>query len=416
MRSEAAEALSSLAAAVDGVRRCSGLGLEGEELTEFLRGVFQLSNRLESAFTSLVGELDRSERERLHGEHTCMAWLREELHLTDGAAYGRVRLARTLPSRPETASAFDRGEIGYQHAVAVTRTLDKIVAGGTEAEVAETLLLEQALACTSRELEDFGKDLRHRLNPREVASEEDRAHEHRWFDIRQRWDGSYEFSGHAGVEQGARLQTAVEGVLGKRAKDDHRKAGQRRMDGLDELARRALDSGELPTRAGQKPHLVVSATLETLRGDPGSAAALLNWKTPISGEMLRRIASDAELTAMLVDEKGNPLWLGRRRRTASDKQFQALIHRDRRCRWPGCRRDADHCQGHHRFPWARGGGTNIDELALFCPLHHALWSQGYRPKRLPDGRVITVPPGEAPDLWFGPAVAERPPPVDPVGP
>src|SRR5919109_3111280 len=104
-------------------------------------------------------------------------------------------------------------------------------------------------------------------------------------------------------------------------------------------ARRALDSGELPARAGQKPHLLVSTTLETLRGDPGAGVALLNWKTPISGELVRRIATDAELIPMLVDQQGNPLWLGRRRRTSTDKQFLALMHRDRRCRWPGCNRE-----------------------------------------------------------------------------
>ena len=419
MRSEAAGALAALAAAVDGVCACASLGLASEELTELLRGVFREGNRLDFASTSLVGSLDHSEQERLNGQAVCQAWLRDELHLSEGAAVGRVRLARSLPSRPETAAAFARGTIGYSHAVTVTRALDQIERGGVAAEfvdMAESLLVEQASECDSGQLRDFSKDLRHRLNPREVAAEEEAAHEFRFCDIRQRRDGSFEFSGHAGVEQGTRLRTAIDGVLGPRAKDDGRSPGQRRMDGLDELARRALDSGDLPSRAGQKPHLLVSTTLETLRGDPGAGVALLNWKTPISGELVRRIATDAFWTGMVRDQQGNPLWLGRRRRTASDKQFQALMHRDRRCRWPGCNRDPDHCQGHHRRPWVRGGETNLEDLALFCPLHHALWTRGYRPKRLPDGRVITVPPGDALQPQFGPAVAERPPPVDPIGP
>ncbi|MBO0704246.1 MAG: hypothetical protein J2P39_02895, partial [Candidatus Dormibacteraeota bacterium] len=78
MRSKAAEVLGSLAAAVDGVRECAGLGLESEELTELLRGVFQQGNRLEAAFTALVGALDRSEQERLHGQAVCQAWLHDE--------------------------------------------------------------------------------------------------------------------------------------------------------------------------------------------------------------------------------------------------------------------------------------------------------------------------------------------------
>src|SRR5215218_7210386 len=130
MRSEAAEALKLLDQAVDRVRRCCDLGLEGEELTGLLRGIFERQNSLEAAFTALVGELDRSEQRRLHGQHTCAAWLRDQLHLSDGAAYGRVRLARTLPERPETAAAFAGGQIGYQHTMVITRTLDRIEVGG----------------------------------------------------------------------------------------------------------------------------------------------------------------------------------------------------------------------------------------------------------------------------------------------
>src|SRR5437764_7404043 len=125
MRSEVADRLAALAAAVDGVAECSGLGLAGEELTELLRGVFREGNRLEAASTSLVGALDRSEQERLHGQGVCQAWLHEELHLTDGAAYGRVRLARALRSRPDAAAAFEAGAIGYSHPVTATRSLHR---------------------------------------------------------------------------------------------------------------------------------------------------------------------------------------------------------------------------------------------------------------------------------------------------
>src|SRR5919197_1554636 len=213
---------------------------------------------------------DRLEQERLNGQGVCQAWLAGELHVSEGAAHGRVRLARALPTRPETAAAFDAGAIGFSHAVTVTRTLDRVARGGVEAELvdlAESLLVERARESDPDQLRDFAKDLRHRLNPREVAAEEDAAHEFRFFDIRKRRDGSFEFSGHTGVEQGTRLRTAIEGVLGRKRKGDGRSAGRRRMDALDELARRALDSGELPARAGQKPHLLVSTTLETLRGD-----------------------------------------------------------------------------------------------------------------------------------------------------
>src|ERR671931_2097066 len=101
-------------------------------------------------------------------------------------------------------------------------------------------------------------------------------------------------------EGGATLRTALEGLLGPRRRDDERSPEQRRADALVGLARQALDSGRLPSRGGERPHLVVTASVETLRGDPGAPAALLNWFHPISGEMARRIAFDGKWT---------PVWL-----------------------------------------------------------------------------------------------------------
>ena len=72
------------------------------------------------------------------------------------------------------------------------------------------------------------------------------------------------------------MKTALQGLLGPRPKNDERSPGQRRADALVELATRTLDSGQLPVRGGQRPHLTVTASLETLRGDPGAPAALLD--------------------------------------------------------------------------------------------------------------------------------------------
>src|SRR2546429_5548922 len=88
------------------------------------------------------------------------------------------------------------------------------------------------------------------------------------------------------------------------------------IQGLNEVVRRCLDSGRPPVRGGQRPHLTVTATLETLRGDPGSPAAEIDFGWPVSGETLRRIACDAELTPILVGRSGDPLPVGRRPRTA----------------------------------------------------------------------------------------------------
>jgi hypothetical protein len=195
--------------------------------------------------------------------------------------------------------------------------------------------------------------------------------------------------------------------MGPRAKDDERKPSERRVEAFNELVRGVLDSGTLPVRGGVRPHLIVTTTVETLLGKPGAPAGELDWLWPVSSELVRRIAEDADLTPMLVDGAGNPLYAGRTRRTASRKMRLALGLRDKGCAWPGCDRPPSWCDGAHRDSWAKGGKTNIDRLAPMCRHHHRKFDAGYRLRRHPDGRMEEIPPEPA-GMVFGPAVHSPP--------
>jgi hypothetical protein len=365
---------------------------------------------LEAVRTALVGELDRCERERADGpgERSVPSWLHWEAHLTENSAHGLVRMARELPGLPHAAAAFQRGEISYRHVGTIARALDRVRqwgAGGC-VDSAEVLLVEQACHCDPYELEQWSKDLRHRLAPEDLAAEEGERHRRRYLSLRRRWwDGMTRVEGMLDEEGATTLTTAMEGLLGPRRKDDERTPEQRRADGLVGIARQALDSGRLPSRAGEKPHLVVTASVETLRGDPGAPAALLNWFHPISGEMARRIGSDSKLTPVWVQD-GNPLWVGRTQRTVNRKLRLALNLRDRGCSTPHCDQTPDRTQAHHRRKWSEGGTTDIENTESQCLHHHAEADEGYRTEIMPDGRVRRFRPRPGPR--FGPAAHEPP--------
>jgi Domain of unknown function (DUF222) len=129
-----------------------------------------------------------------------------------------------------------------------------------------------------------------------------------------------------------------------------------------------LDRGELPVRGGQRPHLTITASQETLRADPGAPAALLDWGFPLSARALRRIAQDADITPILINKKCDPLHVGRKYLTSTPKMRKAMAERDRRCIWPGCTARPELTQGHHQDPWRRGGQTDIDRMSLLCAL------------------------------------------------
>lgn len=368
-----------------------------EELTEVLRVAYIQRNQIDSALTRVIGALDLiADRGGRDGELTmglsCATWLAHNLQISSGAAHAQVQLARQLPGLPATAAAFERGELSGQHASVVARSVEHVARGGGDAAVAEELLLLEAKRRDPRNLLRWGLGLLHRLAPIEMESEEERRHRRRYLRVSEAFDGGYDLEGYLDPIAGAKLKTALNGVLGPRAKGDERTPSQRRADALDEIVTRVLDSGQLPVRGGQRPHLTVTAGLETLRGDPGAAAALLDWGFPISGKSLRRIAQDAEITPIVLGPSGDPLRVGRRYRTATPKMRRALAERDRRCVWPGCDRPPEWTQGDHSTPWEDGGETNLEEMRLLCTPHHRLLHKGWRLERLPDGLVIAHPP------------------------
>ena len=152
---------------------------------------------------------------------------------------------------------------------------------------------------------------------------------------------------------GALLRTALQALSGPPSADDSRTAAQRRADALVELAR-------------QRPHLTLTASLTTLRKEPGAQAGDLDWGQPVPAETVRRIACDAALTPALLGRSSEPLAVGRASRVIPASLRRALAARDGGCRFPGCDRPAAWTDGHHLKHCADGGETSAGNLVLLC--------------------------------------------------
>jgi hypothetical protein len=200
--------------------------------------------------------------------------------------------------------------------------------------------------------------------------------------------------GRLDQEGGAYLSTALDAVLGPRAKDDPRTPRQRRADALVDLCRGVLEGGgTVRGSGGQRPHLTVTATIQTLRGQPGAPAGELLGRFPIPSETVQRVACDAALTPMLVDETGDPLDFGRTMRTASPALRRAVVLADKHCQFPGCDRATEWCDAHHLDDWVNGGRTRRTDLRLVCRRHHRLLHEGgWRLERGHGGKLGAVPP------------------------
>ena len=110
-----------------------------------------------------------------------------------------------------------------------------------------------------------------------------------------------------------------------------RTPGQCRADALREAIALVLRTGQLPKRRGQRPHIHVTVTAETLKGEPGAPPANTSTGQVLTQAQVQRIACDADLTAIVLNGKGVPLWVGRKYRTVTPGQWSALVVRDSGC-------------------------------------------------------------------------------------
>ena len=164
-------------------------------------------------------------------------------------------------------------------------------------------------------------------------------------------------------------------------------------DALIEVHNHALDSGKLPSQAGQRPHVQVTTIVETLMGVCGAPAGAMQFSEPIALATVQRFACDSGITRILVNPKSLKMDIGRTKRVPSAPMRRALLARDGGCVWPGCDRPGSWTAAHHIRHWGHWGVTEIPNLASLCYRHHELCHEGGWDLAWSDeGRLLTIPP------------------------
>jgi hypothetical protein len=180
-------------------------------------------------------------------------WLRARLHAGASAASSWVRTARALFRGPltQTAQALADGELSAVHAGVLACGTQDLSAQVT-AE-AEPVLVEAARRLDPPHLRRVVAHLRAVADPDTAASQAERRHQQRGLWLSPTLDGMVAVDGLLEPEAGQTLLAALE-PLGRPANaDDARSGSQRRADALTELARRSLETGQLPRPVGSGP-------------------------------------------------------------------------------------------------------------------------------------------------------------------
>ena len=244
-------------------------GLPSDALREDLKWFAAQQRALEAMSAAWLAELDRREPPSLRENLRAPArWLHSELNVTPRLAHAQIRTARALDGRLRlTAGALRRGEISAQHVAVIRRASEQV-----DKTSLDPASVESALVCAAKRMDPVELK-RHWEQMCRQADQDGTEEEQRtpaWLSLRQTWWGSYRIEGRLDADHGATLATALQMIMGRKGKDDHRTQMQRRAAALGELARFRLDAGDSPHRGGGKPQLAVMADLAKLRLNPDS--------------------------------------------------------------------------------------------------------------------------------------------------
>jgi hypothetical protein len=187
---------------------------------------------------------------------------------------------------------------------------------------------------------------------------------------------------------------------------DARTAEQKLLDAVMTLIEMAATSPTASLLNGAAPTVNVHVTLDDLQ--TGHGAAWIDGSTePIPISTVDQLRCHGDTITTLFGKHGEILHHGKTKRLATRRQRRALAARDGGCVIPGCTTPPSRCQAHHVTPWVSEnyppGRTDIDNLALLCPFHHATIHTSAWQLVMIHGTPHVRPPG-----WHDPHRTPRP--------
>jgi Domain of unknown function (DUF222) len=342
----------------------------------------------------LIAEFDTRKGWGAEGCQSCAHWLNYKCGIDMGAAREKVRTANALVSLPKISEAMEQGQISYSKARAITRVA---------CPYTEENLLMVARHGTADHVETYVRHFRRCKEVEELGREaEQQANRY----LRYSWedDGSLLIKGRLPAETGALLLKAFEAGIqvlpstdvsaetrNPKSKPTHSTHSVKRADVLALMAESFLAHGDESLSGGERHQVVVHVSAETLRSsEPGQCE--FEDGASMAAETARRLSCDASVVAMVENDQGEPLNVGRKTRSIPPALRRALNARDQGCRFPGCC-NRKHVDGHHVEHWAHGGETKLRNLISLCHFHHHLVHEGgFTMQVLDDGAFRFVKP------------------------
>ena len=402
----AVAAVAMISAGLDAFADASLWSMSTADVGQLVVAMERLGRRVSAAQVSALAQADRSGIADQTGASSTPVWLHNVTDLPVGIGRARLALHQALTNRPIVAAAFSTGDIGLEAATVVCSAIDTLPGGvpmsmNTEIEV---LLVDIARDEGTKAVVQRSMEIADRFDPEEFERQEAGNRNQRWLKLIRQHDGSVKLRGILDKESAA-LALAVLDPLAAPLPTvdgvpDTRLPERRYADAFLQLCQLATPT--LPDVRGERPHMFVTTTLDSLQRKVGSALGNLEGGHLISKGAIRRIACDANIIPVVLGSAGQPLDIGRSTRLVPQGLRRALILRDGGCAFPGCDRPPMWCDAHHIDHWADGGPTSLCNLALLCVHHHDRVHRDGWTIKIIDGLPWFIPP-----KWLDPEQRPR---------
>ncbi|HEU5470593.1 MAG TPA: DUF222 domain-containing protein [Actinophytocola sp.] len=381
----------------------------GPELQAALSGLFRQMRRDYADALDIIRELGRRQVEETAGYPSLAKYLSDLLRITTRKAAALIVQAEQVaesvtptgyvaPAKlPLAREALHDGMIDADHLEVIAETVRAIPAwaGPENTKLVEATLIETARTADPRVVRKYGRILLARIDQDgEDPHQEDKlAEPTNELHLHTQSNGWVRFRGLLDPEAGEEFVSLIGALsLPQSPADgvpDPRPIELRRGDGFAQLCHSAAQIDDAKA-GGNKPHLHLYLNLNTLLEGVGTAT--MDGGAFLTASAARRVACDAGLIPVVLNEKSVPLDLGREHRLVKPEQRKALIARDRGCAFPGCHLPARWTDAHHIRHWAYGGTTDLHNLVLLCRRHHRLVHHSEWSIRMINGLPYFKPP------------------------
>jgi len=329
------------------------------------------------ALLEIIAAFDERRLWQADGATSVAAWLVARLGVSYGTATAWSETAARLTNLPALSAAYEEGRLSWDQVRAAAEVAD----AGNEAAV-----LAQALGASAAQLERAARRHRERVGPSGEA-----IHSVRWW--YERRGVQWRLNGYLPAEQGAVVARALETIADEASRRPENgmydPAPVRYADALVELAESRLAATD-----PAPPTVVVHVAADALAA--GAGPGEIEDGPVLAGPVVRRLACDARLEAVVERPDGSTVGINRAGRGVPPWLARRVRHRDQGCRFPGCERTR-WVYLHHLVHWADGGPTNLDNLVSLCGHHHRLIHEGgWTLAGHPDRRLTFLRPGGTP--------------------